>query len=456
MHRTLRPLKAPKLSLEWSLLLALCVILLLAGGASRADISGQPVVRAVSGVALAVLILFGRRIEIGVARPPLALLLAAIALPLAQLVPLPPSLWQSLPMRTIFEQALTGEQPWRPLSIVPDATINAAGSLLVPLAVLLLLAALRPEERDRLPGLLLSLVVGSMLIGVLQLSGSGLDNPFINESAGQVSGSFANRNHFAVFMAIGCLLTPLWPFAGHRHPRWRGPVAFVLLILFLLVILASGSRAGMLVGGFALVLGLWLARNELRRSFRSAPRWVPPALLTGVILTLVAFVFVSVSADRAESISRTVSLDATGDIRARALPTVISSVQSYFPAGSGFGSFDPVFRIHEPFDLLRPTYLNHAHNDFLEIVMEGGLPGLLLLLAGVIWWLVASVRVFRHSSGREALLGRLGSSMIGLLLIAGIVDYPSRTPMMMATLVIAAVWLCLGQKGGKARHFTEA
>ena len=84
------------------------------------------------------------------------------------------------------------------------------------------------------------------------------------------------------------------------------------------------------------------------------------------------------------------------------------------------------------------------------------MPGLLLLLAGLVWWLVASVRVFRDRSGSEALLGRLGSSMIGLILIASIVDYPSRTPIMMATIVIAAIWLGLGQQGRKARHFTDA
>jgi hypothetical protein len=31
-----------------------------------------------------------------------------------------------------------------------------------------------------------------------------------------VSGTFANRNHFALFMAIGCVLAPAWAVQSSR------------------------------------------------------------------------------------------------------------------------------------------------------------------------------------------------------------------------------------------------
>jgi O-antigen ligase len=115
-------------------------------------------------------------------------------------------------------------------------------------------------------------------------------------------------------------------------------------------------------------------------------------------------------------------------------------VQLYFPFGSGAGAFDPVYRIHERNELLSFSYLNHAHNDLLEVVLDAGLLGLLLLLAAIAWWLWKSLRAWRSASA-DNLLPRLGSIILFLTLVASIPDYPARTPMIMAVVVIAAVWL---------------
>src|SRR3546814_8158382 len=79
---------------------------------------------------------------------------------------------------------------------------------------------------------------------------------------------------------------------------------------------------------------------------------------------------------RAESVRRAFEIDPGQDLRTPGLPTVLSMIAAYFPAGAGFGGFDPIFRLHEPLQLLKPPYFNHAHNDFLEIVLDGGLPPL--------------------------------------------------------------------------------
>lgn len=423
------------------MLLIFMIFLFVAGGSARADVMGQAVVRGIAALALAGVTLLAPTPRFQDAKPVLYLMIATIAIVLLQLVPLPPGVWHTLPGRAIFEQAVSGEQPWRPLSIVPDLTLNAAASLLVPLAILVLAVSLRPTERNHLPAFVLALIFASMLTAVLQFSGSRIDNPLINDDAVSVSGSFANRNHFALFLALGCLAAPLWPFLHNYRAPWRGPVALGLVVLFLLGILASGSRAGMLVGGLALVLGLLLAQHGIRRALRHAPRWTFPAFIAAIVATLGIFVFISVSANRAESISRVMTLDAGADVRAHALPTVLSMIQVYFPAGSGFGGFDPIFRLHEPFALLKPTYFNHAHDDLLEVLLDGGLPALVLLVIALSWWLRASIRVWRAPAEPQILLGRMGSVMLLLIVIASVVDYPARTPMIMAMIVLAALWL---------------
>jgi O-antigen ligase len=431
-------------SLSFVVLGFLLVTLWVAGGASRDDVVGQVVVRAVAWLSLVVILLFGDYRALWRVRAPALLLLGALLLAMAQLVPLPPSLWQALPGRTIFTEAavLSGQaQPWRPWSIVPGATANAAASLVVPLAVLLCAGGLKEAERRWVPGLVLALIAAAALVGLLQFSGVAWKNPLINDTIGQVSGTFANRNHLALFLVLGCLLAPVWAFTESDQLSWRGPVALGLVLLFTLTILAGGSRAGLGLGVVALAIGLLLIKQRLGRALSRYPSWVLPVLTLGIIGVIAAFVLISVAADRAVSIQRALAVDSGQDMRSRGLPIVLEMARTYFPLGSGLGGFDSIFRMHEPFGLLKPTYFNHAHNDFLEIVLDAGLPGLLLLLAGLSWWAWASVRAWRAGSGMGHALAKMGSAMLLLVAVASLFDYPARTPMMMAMIMVAALWL---------------
>lgn len=438
----------------WTLFLLLLGALWVAGGASHADATGQAVTRAAAWALLVLAILLGVRPVISGAGAAFWLLLAIVLLVLLQLVPLPPGLWTALPSREVLLGASPGEAPWRPWAIVPSATINAASSLIVPVVTFALVSALRDKEKAWLPTILLGLIFLSMLLGLLQFSGVRIDNPFINDTAGAVSGPFANRNHFALFLGLGCLITPVWAFAGRksagkRGTGWRAPVALALMTLFALTILATGSRAGILTGLLALALGLALCWHDISRALHGAPRWVFPTLIAAVIGIVILFVLVSIATDRAESVRRAFEIDPGQDMRARGLSTVLAMIAAYFPVGAGFGGFDPIFRLHEPFALLKPTYFNHAHNDFLEVVLDGGLPALLLLLGSIGWYALASIRAWR-GSGQHSVLPKLGSAILLLVFVASAFDYPARTPMMMAMIVVAAFWLSQNKPNAKA------
>lgn len=441
-------------SLPFILFMVLLSALWLAGGASTPDAFGQVVVRSVAWILLIVTILLGGRPSFGEARATWIVLLAALLIALLQLIPLPPAIWAAIPGRALLLEASTASgqpEPWRPLSIVPAATINAASSLIVPLVTLLLLTSLRDKERTWLPGVLLATVAISALLGLVQFAGTPLNNPFINDTMGLVSANFANRNHFALFMALGCLLTPTWIFMSGHRPGWRGPVGLALMLLLFLTIMASGSRAGLGLGLAAVVLGILISRQAVRKALERYPRWVFPVLLAGVAAISLLVVGLSVMADRAISIDRIFALDQGQDMRRRGAPVVLSMIRDYFPFGSGLGGFDPMFRMHEPFALLKPTYFNHAHNDFLEIVLDAGFPGLVLLLAGLGWCFWTSVVAWRN---KHDVLPKLGSATMILLITSSLFDYPLRTPMMMAFAVVASVWLGAARKDSARSSFT--
>lgn len=431
-----------KVSLPFALLTTFLGTLWLAGGGSRPGLWGQVVVRMVSWTILIVAILWVERPRTWQSKPVALFLGLTIALVTLQIIPLPPAIWLRLPGRSLFAEAanVAGQaQPWRPLAIVPGAAWNALSSLVVPLTTLTLASCLRSEESQRILSWILMLVVASMIWAMLQFAGLDLSDTLVNQTSGAVSASFANRNHLALLLAIGCIVAPAW--ACLKEPELpRLLCALALDLLFVLAILATGSRAGLLLCALSIGLGAWLSGAAIRRAFRSIPLWLGRTIIVLFSGMLAGLVALSFALGRAVSINRLLDQGPSEDMRAKALPTLWHVAGTYFPAGIGFGSFDPVFRVHEPLSLLNRAYLNHAHNDFLEIVIEGGLAALLLLLGAVTWWLYRTVRVGRLR-GEQAALAKLGSAIVLVVMVASVFDYPARTPMIMALAILAAFWL---------------
>jgi len=425
-------------------------VLFVAGGSGYADVPGQTIVQGVGWTLMSALALFAKRPWKGATRPIWVMLACAWLLVLVQLVPLPPAVWASLPGRALFAHSALVNDVWRPWSLVPGATINAASSLVVPTVTLLLLTQMAKREWQRLPAAVLVLICLSSLMGLVQLSSGGLINPLVNGSAGQVSGSFANRNHFALFLAMGCAIAPVWASAGYDRLAWRVPAALGLIAFLTLMILASGSRTGLFLGGLGIIFGLLIARRLIVRAARRLPAAMSRLLWPAGIGIAGLLIGASIWAGRAPSIARLLANNPGEGMRAKALPTVLRMAGEFFPFGAGYGSFSVDFQMHEPVSLLKPTLFMHAHNDLLEVLVDGGLPAAGLLVAALVWfsretWLAWRRPVPDADTRMSTSLARLGSALLLLILGSSLFDYPARTPMMMALIVLAAGWICRGR-----------
>lgn len=433
--------------LAFWLLAGLLIVLWFAGGASRADVAGQAVTRLFAWVVVIVFVIRARMPDLRPLRALFVLFGLSVAVVACQLIPLPPAIWSALPGHEMLLRAaeVTGQpQPWRPLSIAPSATANALASLVVPGSVLLLCANLTRRQHWTVARLLLGLVLAGSFVALVQVSGANYSNPLINHVSGSISGNFANRNHFALFVAVGCLLASVIGAARDDFNRWLAFGAMLLIPFFALVILAVGSRAGLVLTVLAIVMGLAIGQANLRNLLRALPKPAAIGLTALALAGVTGIVGAAIVLDRAESVDRALSLEASADLRRQALPHVIEATQSYFPTGAGFGTFDQAYRIVEPDALLRLTYFNHAHNDWIETVLSGGLAGALLLVAMLAWFATA---VWRMWCSREGIRGlsAVGAGILLLFMIASLFDYPARTPMGMTLVVLAAVWLQRGR-----------
>ena len=437
-------------------LMAACA---LGGGSSFADVLSLLYVRPVAVAVLMVFALTPARVAWSAVRAPLLMLGALAAIMAAQLVPLPPALWTALPGRAAYA-ALAADvgmaKLWRPLSLTPDLTMNSLAALVVPAAVLVGFAKLDVRRRQQLVLVLVALCLASAALGVAQLAAGGESALYLYQRTypGFPVGFLSNRNHQAALLAIVFPALRVWtlmPSANRLAARRRLWLALALGVVTLPVILATGSRAGILLSAASLVFTL-LAFPGLRgpADERTNVRHVR-LIRIGVLAAAVLLIVLSYVLGRAASIDRLSTGPAIGDDqRFQFAPVVVRIVRATFPAGTGFGSFDPVFRRYEPDAILIDSYFNHAHNELLELIMTAGLPGLVLLLAFVGWWLVRVVPSIRRegkTAGNPYVL--LGAIIVAVMFGSSLVDYPLRTPIISAVFALACGWLATSREGAR-------
>lgn len=378
----------------------------------------------------------------------LGLLAGLAAIPLIQLIPLPPAIWTGLAGRDqlVLALDLAGVEPgWLPVSITPDLTWQSVLALLPPAAAFLaVLTAPQPLTARLILLYLIAAVVG-VLIGVGQLASGGV-RPFLWSATqpGLVSGFFANRNHLATLL-LACL-----PFAaviggaalrGHddrRLPLWFGALFMGLAVISLAAI---RSRAGVILFGPTVILSLlaaWIASGRGRPT---------PALLgmAGAIAAAVCAVAVLAL----PPVLARFEIQSAPETRFEAWPTIADAAQTWLPLGSGIGSFDTVYRSVEPLDRLGPLYLNQAHNDYLETWLEAGWPGAALIIAFLVWYGRRLWAAWRAPTSRERDFQRAASIALLIMLVHSAVDYPLRTVFLAMMFAVCAAIL------EKAGHPTE-
>jgi O-antigen ligase len=447
---------------DWSARIGIVCLYLatLTGGASRNDILMQ-IVPQLAGLCVLLLAVWNWRSFDGQYRSAVVFVLAALMLQIFQLIPLPPAIWTALPGRELLAQAADiahFQQPWRPLSISPDQTQSSALGFVPVIGFTLLWPMLGNDAARRFAPHLIALGAISAVLGVLQVAGgneSSLRFFAITNSENAV-GFFANRNHHAVLLAATLPMLAHWARAespSRARADMRIYIGMALALFLVCSIVVAGSRSGLLLGAlgilyFSIIVPLPSALSIHR------PRAVP--ISKGAALSALAepkrliFPAVAVSITgfiaylaRATALERLVVGDVASDLRSRLIKPVLELTAGAFPFGTGFGTFERAFRIGEPTDMLTKKYVNHAHNDILEIVLEGGAFSILLAAAFLWLWGRALFAIWiRQDSRRSAVqFGRMGSIVTLAILVASVSDYPLRTPAMAVIFTICCMMM---------------
>ncbi|HWV59183.1 MAG TPA: O-antigen ligase family protein [Sphingopyxis sp.] len=435
----------------------------LTGGGSRSDIASLPLLRG-GAVLFACWAMVGlQRADWRRVRVPLILLLALTTWTAIQLIPLSPSIWHNLPGRELIvaaDRLLGNSDLWRPITLTPSETWNSLLAMTVPLAALMVAARLGPEDMHRILLALLAIAIVNAVLGLLQIAWGAGSPAYLYRitNTGSMVGLFANRNHHGVFQACAILFAATLLrdelMRRQQRPAIQAGLAGTAVLCTIMTMLI-GSRAGLAAGAvafvlsYAMLLPAWRGRpgrDDHRRSSKSRASWmanwmliVPPLLVAGLLAAILLL------ADRSTSLSRVAENRVAEDLRVLAWPTIQQMIETYWVTGAGMGSFPAVYRIFESDALLQPAYFNRAHNDWVEILITGGLPSALIIVGAGVWFLRAAVR----GGLRNLIKGYRGDyrlpilSMVGLFAAASVVDYPLRTPSLQAmTLILIVLFAC--------------
>lgn len=364
-------------------------------------------------------------------RVPVVVPLLLVGLVVLQLVPLPTSVIQ------LLREA--GPDPSRAysttISMAPHETLSHLLLLLTYLAAFYLTLRIC-RQREGIRRLVLVLVVLAALesfYGLVQyLTGwEEIVTPLKRISLGAATGTYINRNHFAGLLALILPFAFVLAFyesskAQQERPGGLARVRdffirrefhklifwpFLVVILFTALVF-SRSRTGILAGLVSLLtlIALVVSSSKHRKT------WL---VLAAVSLFAVSLMVIWIGLEpvifRFEQLEEELAF--TGQGRLAVWRDTLHLIRQHPWLGSGFGTFPISYTAVQT--AYPSKFVNHAHNDYLELASDLGLPGALLFFASLCYLLGRVTRSFRagpEGFPRAVALGCAGSVVVLLLI----------------------------------------
>lgn len=413
------------------------------GGAGREGHYYHGVLQGIAGIGLAGLIAtWPTAMRLESARVPIGLLTGFVVLGVVQSIPLPAELWESLPGRGFIKDGfynLAISPPSIPISLDVDETLTTICYASTPLFVIALCIRIGAKQLSSIvPWFFCLIGVASVFLGILQVI-EGPDSVlyYYEFSNNQYPiGFFSNINHQATLLLI-VLPYAFFLLNAIRNGRNREDsgiaktlIVICLMFVILVGIIAAGSMAGYAIFIPIMALVLWVSRRSWKTDTPLISRVFP---LIIVVLGSLLVASSPILADLGITPISTGELSRIGIWR-----ITIDALHEHWLLGIGIGTYESVIPHYEDPDVVMPTFIAKAHNDVLQVFLEGGLVGIALLVFAIAWFFRSCFQVWgRQSSGTFRTLKKFAAISILVVVLHSLVDYPARTPAIAAMLSVS-------------------
>lgn len=373
------------------------------------------------------------------------LLCATLLLPLIQLVPLPPNVWQLLPGRDLLAESLLligKPNAWYPISLAPSRTFIAFLSLIPVLTTIFLASELDDRAILRVFGVIVFVAVLLLMLGGAQLFTANerflLFRGRINSTA--LYSNFANHNTAGLFYCLALLFATR---IGLRSNDVKVQsfatryIIFSIYVAFSFGVILTQSRSS---------IGLLFIIVTMRMIF-FWPRWRQSLLRTSLFALIILVAagaglgILQGHSRLGDSLARFSNLS---DARPAIWVDTLSSISRFWPAGSGISSFSEVFEVDETLEHVWEFHAGRAHNDYLEVVQEAGVAGAVLLLCWAAW-LTKRARLTLRKRPVDV-TAAIAIFSIFIVALQSIVDYPLRNQAILCLVGLAVGLLSACEK----------
>lgn len=184
-------------------------------------------------------------------------------------------------------------------------------------------------------------------------------------------GSFVNRHNFAAFMEMSIAVPLGLLFAGaiERDKRLLYLTAIGLMGVALLL---SGSRGGLV----ALLAEVFLLVLITTRRGGRGSLLLKSLLAGGLILVIVAGAYMIGGESSLTRLADSASTDNVSSDRFHIWSVTLDVIRENLPFGAGFGAFGIAYTPHDMLNGMERV--EQAHNDYLEVLANAGVVGLLI------------------------------------------------------------------------------
>lgn len=407
---------------------------------------------------------------------PLGLLAAYALLVAAQLAPWPHA-WRVALLPLSIAPGDTGPGA---LSLDAYATKRYLITTLTYLAAFVLVVALCSTQK-RVTWLLGTIVASGVLQAliavVLNWSGAEYQYFFYEfQQGGRANGTFPNPDHLAGYMelclaaGLGLMMAQFTGAAGGPRRDWRArtleamqfvmsPKMLLRMMLVVMVIALVMTHSRMGNGAFFLAMLLaGAAVAVISPRLRRAALW----LVLSMVIVDAVIIGQAVGLERVveriqgtelgaapgseaaslEGSAATVPRQETIEQRLRTPIAALAMVKDAPWLGHGGGAFYAGFPMYKTPDVI-PQFFSHAHNDYVEVAVDTGLPGLALWLAVGLATAWRALRLLRDNEPRLSRgVGVAAAVALFALGLHSVVDFNLQIPSnaLTFTALLALVW----------------
>ncbi len=288
-----------------------------------------------------------------------------------QLIPLPAavvSFISPVTARTRDFYSIAGMK-FMPLSFDPYLTIN---ELLKAAAFFMVffISSIMFRDREKLTKMVIILTVFGFCLAIFAIVQKATWNDKLYwfrelTAGGEPFGPFVNRNHFAGF--IGMLVPLGLGYTLTRENREKFIFYGFLTVIMTLSLFFSLSRGGIV--SFFASMALFSILVVITR-VQTRKIWAVTAFL---IVVAAYLVYLGVD----PVIDRFYKTEITKEQRIIVWQSTLTAFKDFWVTGTGLGTFIDMFHLYSPASV--QSIYDHAHNDYLEYMLETGAIGIALL-----------------------------------------------------------------------------